>query len=391
VEDLRLSGVALHYEMNREELRRRVLRSLRGEGFRVRDGRLIRPATSEKSTIRAMHEPAVSHSIEVAKEGLHRHEDNLLGSIASGGEVVPEDMDPELVEVRPGSREELLFRYARLHWSIPISRGYGRRLRYLVKDRANGKLIGLFGLADPVFSIPGRDEWIGWGATEKQANLPHLMDAFVLGAVQPYSQLLGGKLTAMLMTATEVREAFAHKYAGHVSTIRGRTFDGRLALVTTTSALGKSSVYDRLRYGDRVLFQSVGFTEGWGEFHFSDGVYNDLLSYANRYCSPTFRHKEWGGDGFRNKREVVLKVLPKLGISREWLNHGVKREIFVVPLAKNSREFLRGHRSRLHWYDQSADELFQFFKRRWLIPRSEREVGWREWQPESWRLWADES
>jgi hypothetical protein len=377
--------------MNHEKLRLRVLKSLRGEGFRIQNGRLIRPGALEKTNIRAMHQPAVSHSIAVAQEGLHRHEDALLGSIASGQEVVPENIYPELVEVQPDSREELLFRYARLHWSIPISRGYGRRLRYLVRDRSNGKLIGLFGLADPVYSIPGRDDWIGWGGATKEANLPHLMDAFVLGAVQPYSQLLGGKLTAMLMTSTEVRKVFTRKYTGHVSTIRGRTFDGRLALLTTTSALGKSSVYDRIKYDNRVLFQSVGFTEGWGEFHFSDGVYADLLSYANRYCTPSQRNKEWGGEGFRNKREVVLKVLPKLGISREWLNHGVKREIFVIPLAKNSREFLCGHRDRLHWYDQSADELFQFFKQRWLIPRSQRETAWRSWRPDSWRLWPAEN
>jgi len=260
----------------------------------------------------------------------------------------------------------------------------------LVVDRSNGKLVGLFGLADPVFSIPGRDNWIGWGARAKDANLSHLMDAFVLGGVQPYSQLLGGKLTAMLMTSAEVRKVFAEKYAGHLSTIRGRSFDGRLALITTTSALGRSSIYDRLRYEDRLLFQSVGFTEGWGEFHFSDGVYSDLLAYANRYCSPTLRNKDWGGEGFRNKREVVLKVLPKLGISREWLNHGVQREIFVVPLAKNSREFLCGHRQRLHWYGETAAELFQFFKRRWLIPRSLRESAWKKWNPEEWRLWPKE-
>jgi Domain of unknown function (DUF4338) len=373
--------------MNRYRLRLRVLRSLRGEGFTVKNGALVPPQSVAKSTIREMHRPAVNHAISVARGGLERHETSLLRNLASGVEVVPEDVSPQLVEVLPGTIDELLFRYAKLHWSIPVSRGYGRRLRYLVKDRSNNRLIGLFGLADPVFSIPGRDEWIGWDSRARGRLLPHVMDAFVLGAVPPYSQLLGGKLTAMLMASSEVRESFRQKYEGHISIIRGRTFDGRLALITTTSALGKSAIYDRIRYDGRLLFQPVGFTEGWGEFHFSDGVYADLLAYANRYCTPTYRSPDWSGNGFRNKREVVLKVLPKLGIPREWLCHGVRREIFVVPMAKNTREFLQGHRSRLHWHSQPAASLSEYFRQRWLIPRSTREQTWKSWNPEMWRLW----
>jgi hypothetical protein len=70
---------------------------------------------------------------------------------------------PRLVEVLRDSDDELLFRYASLHWSIPTSSGYGRRLRFLVEDAHNGKLIGLFGLCDPVFSVAARDAW--WGGT----------------------------------------------------------------------------------------------------------------------------------------------------------------------------------------------------------------------------------
>ncbi|MGH8472133.1 MAG: Druantia anti-phage system protein DruA, partial [Gammaproteobacteria bacterium] len=33
-------------------------------------------------------------------------------------EVVPEQISPRVVEVEAGTQNELLFRYARLHWSI---------------------------------------------------------------------------------------------------------------------------------------------------------------------------------------------------------------------------------------------------------------------------------
>jgi hypothetical protein len=101
---------------------------------------------------------AVAHRIEQARDGLFRKEKDLLRRIASGDEIVLSRISPRLWEVLPESDEELLFRYASLHWSIPVSSGYGRRLRFLVVDDHNGKLIGQIGLGDPVYSLGPRDE-----------------------------------------------------------------------------------------------------------------------------------------------------------------------------------------------------------------------------------------
>ena len=60
------------------------------------------------------------------------NESKLLSRFASGKEVQPGKIKPRLVEVKRHSQDELLFRYACLHWSIPVSSGYGRRLRFLV-------------------------------------------------------------------------------------------------------------------------------------------------------------------------------------------------------------------------------------------------------------------
>lgn len=362
------------------------MRSLRRQGFSVNGRIVLPPGDLSKEAVRRLHEAAVEHRREHCKEGLVRYEKDLLSHIASGREVLPENVSPRLVEVEPGSKEELLFRYAGLHWSIPVSSGYGRRLRFLVTDEQNGKLIGLFGLGDPVFSLAARDEWIGWDAEAKREDLHHVMDAFVLGAVPPYSFLLCGKLIAMLTASNEVTDAFTRKYGGRRSLILGRPLDGRLALITTTSALGRSSVYNRLKYGDRLLFQSVGFTKGSGEFHFSNGLYEAISEYALKYCEPTAKQDRWG-TGFRNRREVVRKFLAKVELSAEWLYHGIKREIFVVPLAHNAREFLRGGDSRLFWFDQPADNLFEFFRERWLLPRSRNDERYRYWEPGEWALW----
>jgi hypothetical protein len=90
----------------------------------------------------------------------------------------------------PLATEELLFRYVRLHWSIPTSAGYGRRLRFLVYE-VNGKLIGLFGLSDPVFNLGPRDAWIGWDSETKARRLRYVMGLFVLGPAKSHS---GGTL-----------------------------------------------------------------------------------------------------------------------------------------------------------------------------------------------------
>src|SRR5579872_241374 len=132
--------------MNREELRGLVLRSLRKQGFRMRSGSLIGPNTADKAALRRLHETAVAHKIERSAPGLRSREQRLLGYIAAGSDVRPDAISPRLIEVKPDSEEELLFRYVALHWSIPTSSGYGRRLRFIVLDDHNKKLIGLIGL-----------------------------------------------------------------------------------------------------------------------------------------------------------------------------------------------------------------------------------------------------
>ena len=368
------------------DLKDRVLASLHRQGFRLRGGLILPPNPTDKNQIRRLHEEAVEARVSLARDGLRRHEPRLLSFIASGADVVPERVLPHLVQLRPETEHELLFRYARLHWSIPISAGYGRRLRFLVLDESNGKLIGILGIGDPVTNLHARDQWIGWDRETRRRRLHNVMVAFVLGAVPPYSKLLCGKLVASLVASDEVRAAFARKYGGRVSRIRRKPLDARLALITTTSALGRSSLYNRIRYDGQPVYIRVGFTRGSGEFHFSNGVYGDLLRLAQESCDATAKHSRWG-TGFRNKREVIRKCLATLGLSRELVYHGIQREVFVIPLARNTREFLRGEDTRLAWHHRSVAALFSAFRERWLLPRAARDESYREFYREEYRLW----
>ena len=372
-----------------ERIRSKVFRSLEKQGFELREGLLVPPDVRDKSQLRSLHREAVIHNRARSRAGLERHENRLLSRVASGREVVPENVKPVLVEVQPRSEEELLFRYARLHWSIPVSAGYGRRLRFVVYDESNEKLIGIIGMGDPVFGLGPRDKWIGWDVAARKRRLKCVMDLFVLGAIPPYSQLLCGKLVALLATSMEVQEAFRRKYGGRKAYISGRTFDGRLALLTTTSALGRSSLYNRLRYRSRTVYESVGFTSGSGDFHFSNGFYGDLRELAAQHCEATAKHPSWGG-GFRNRRELVRKTLPLLGLSTKLQYHGVQREVFAVSLAENGREFLRGEDDDLSPHEGSVGDLFEWFRKRWLLPRAGRDDRYRAFDRETYRLWGGE-
>ena len=123
--------------------------------------------------MRAMHRDAVEHRLAKAKGGLVNYERRLLERIANGSELDPGRIEPRLVEVESDSKDELLFRYASLHWSIPVSSGYGRRIRFLVVDAQNEKLIGLIGLGDPVMNLGPRDAYIGWDRETRHARMHH--------------------------------------------------------------------------------------------------------------------------------------------------------------------------------------------------------------------------
>ncbi len=385
-------------------LKTRIVNSLKTQGFKVQDNQIYLPENLDKKKIKELHYEAVRHKIEEYKKGLIQHEPNLIQRFAHGEEIVLDKINPKLVEVHAGSENSLLFRYAGLHWSIPVSSGYGRRLRYLVIDEHTDKVMGLFGLGDPVFSLRHRDQWVGWNFEDRKERLHHVVDAFVLGAVPPYSFLLGGKLIALLATSNEVREAFKRKYKNKESVIRKRKNAGDIAMITTTSALERSSMYNRLTCAEpnlsaqpdieiehlekRLVFQHVGHTQGFGDFHFSNGIYGSLTAYAKSNATATASHESWG-PGFRNRQEVVQKTLGKLGLPKSWLNHGIKREIYLAPLAKNTRAFLCGNDSELNYYDQPVSELFKWYCERWLLPRSKQNERYKQWNPQELELWGN--
>ena len=380
----------------RASLRHQVEQHLARQGFVLNNGRILAPVLTDKSRLRALHWEAVAEQRCRAENTLRRHEANFIRRIACGDDVDISKIEPTLVPVTSSRTEEAaLWRWCALHWSIPVSNGYGRRLRFLVVDRGHDdKVMGLIGLADPVFGMKPRDEWIGWNWERRKIALTNIMDAFVLGAIPPYSALRGGKLIALLATSHDVRQAFQIKYGDRRTIISQRNPHAQLALITTTSAYGRSSVYNRLQRPDRTLsFLPVGFTSGSGDFHLSGSIYTSLMEYAKRngLAQRTQRHERWPGyeaGSPRSRRAVFDCALTALGFDPKALRlHGVQRQVFVAPLMANASSFLRGEDSEPDWSDLPSSDLVRWWRDRWAVPRACRDDTWRGFHPETWRLW----
>jgi hypothetical protein len=366
-------------------------RELINSGWALSTRNIEMSGVESKQAIRRRHESQRTERAQRELAVVKQHGAKLIEEFANGSEIYPHNFSPRLIPVDGGSWEALIFRFATLLWSVPVSQGYGRRMRYLVRDESNNRLVGLIALMDPVFNLRARDSVIGWDSRQRKDRLYHVMDAYVLGAVPPYDRLLGAKFVALAAASDEVRKDFARKYRGKETIIQGIRKQASLVLVTTTSALGRSSIYNRLQLPnekDRV-YRSVGFSEGWGHFHISENAFDELRVWLRSKGDPYADGHEYGS-GPNWRLRTIRRGLDLLGLDSQLLRHGIKREVFLAPLASNYREFLRGDAGRPTYYHRDLLGLTEFFKQRWMIPRSERISEWREWtRKNTWQTIVD--
>ncbi len=357
--------------MKAESLRRKILRDLNEQGFEINKGIIYCDEDIRKKKIRSLHSKAKHIKLEENKQFISENKDTLIDYFAEGEDINPAKFSPIIHQVESDSLYSSLFRFATLMWSVPVSQGYGRRTRFLVFDENINKLVGLFALCDPVFNVRVRDQWIEWDQNQRRERLYNVMDVFILGAVPPYSRLLCGKFIALATTSDIVRKSIWKKYKGSSSIIMKKKKDPHLVLLTTTSALGRSSLYNRLSTNDGICFRKLGFTEGWGHFHLNNSTFLKMRRYLEERDHPVAKSYKYGG-GPNWRIRVSRTCLEQIGLSNNLLRHGIKREFYGIPLAENFREYLHGKSCQPKYYNVKFDNLVEFFKDRWMIPRSER-------------------
>ncbi len=180
------------------------------------------------------------------------------------------------------------------------------------------------------------------------------------------------------MVSNEVRDRFAQKYQD--KNVKSKV-PNRLLFVTTTSAYGKSSIYDRITHESQKVGEFIGYTSGWGTFHFSEEIYDDQLRLLE---SKGVDIRRGYGTGASRKLRLIYKALRLLGIPDASF-HNVKRGYYIFPNVSNLSGVIHSHEKPL-LYDRPFDKPTSHWMLRWCIPRSTRIQTWKAFNP---RLFVD--
>ena len=227
-------------------------------------------------------------------------------------------------------------------------------------------------------------------------------DVSICGAVAPYNELLGGKLVALLLASSEVRDHYARRYGGQVSVIAsqmaGRAISkpADLRLLTTTSLYGVgSSQYNRLalRASEHDLLEqdirwnSIGRskTGGFGTLHLGADTAHALRQMAqNLHTSRRVNNRF--GEGTSPRLRQIREGLDALGIASDSvLHHATPRLFYACELGGDAKASLLGMAGE-EAQPSPANAIAKAWRRRWLdgrIRRPETLDGMRSQGPES--------
>ena len=218
-----------------------------------------------------------------------------------------------------------------------------------------------------------------------------MADITVCGAVEPYSQILGGKLVSMLAASPEVILAYRARYGQHeseiASSMAGRPIvrPAHLVFLGTTSLYGVgSSQYNRLRMpaellggrpGERLEYVQLGKSNAYGTSQFSSGTVEALVALVEQ-TSNGQRVNSIFGEGVSPKLRKLRDGLLALGLpGDQLLQHGRHRIVYGVPLVRNLQEYLLGMEEQPDYLFDLKDPkrgtaiIVNWWIQRWLSKR----------------------
>jgi hypothetical protein len=329
---------------------------------------LIPPTSYSKDIIKKSMIFSRNERIKRDQKWIAEHLTEAQKNIASGEEVLNSAIQPR-IEVCETEKQHNLFRILRYTWSSPSSDYVGRRIRILLRDDAipGSPIIGIAALGSSIIHIPQRDKYIGWDIKTRTDKIASIMDAYVIGAMPPYSYLLGGKLVSYSLASNELRKIFKDKYCNAETIIKKRKISD-LALIMTTSLYGKhSSQYNRLNFGNQPLYRNIGMTAGYGSLHISNETFKEMFKLV---IENGLKVNNKFGDGPNWRMRVVRSACDLLGLDSDLiLKHSFPRGLYLVPLASNWRKYLQGKNDILHYRNLPLDTLSQYWHERWFEMR----------------------
>jgi len=221
----------------------------------------------------------------------------------------------------------------RLIHTMEFTANPGRNVKFYVKDRVSGKILGIICLGSDVTSLGARDTFIGWSKDNKfkDGKLKHTSIGTTICCAQPLGfNFLGGKLVAALVTSSVVRDAWKKLY--------GQTLVG----LSTTSLYGIHSMYNSI-----PLWKTLGSSSGKIALKPDDSTYEVWHEWlkeneADEYKRQTTQKEGVAGPPTGVKQKVINMIFRAVGVKASTYMHGFKRGIFYADMYENGKEFLRG-------------------------------------------------
>lgn len=361
-----------------KKFKKEIINTLERQGYVVSSDGSFELVDDDRESKRQAHVLAKAERIALREDFILHKFDQMKKHMIEGKELDVRKIDPVLKEVKPSSKEEGIFRWWNLvWWSLPYERAYGRQMRFVVWDKYHDAPIGLIGLQSPILSWSARDQFLGIKQEDRDFWINQSLSAQRIGSLPPYNEVLGGKLVTLLMTANTVRNNFHDKYKNKKTVMKERTLPAKLLFITTTGAYGKSSVYQRLRFNGEVVSKFIGYTQGTGTFHVPDALYKKLLVFLKDKGVDVRRGY---GSGPSRKMRLIDMAFQELGFKNGVL-HGIKRAVYLFPFVTNLKEVVSSDEDPI-WVDRSEDELTEYWKKRWILPRLKNRSSYRNFTPQ---------
>ena len=247
----------------------------------------------------------------------------------------------------------------RLIHSMEFTANPGRNVKFYVKDKVSGKVLGMICLGSDVTSLGVRDELIGWNKENKfkEGKLNHTAIGTTICCVQPLGfNMLGGKLVAQMVTSKVVRDTWKKLY--------GQTLVG----ISTTALYGIHSMYNGI-----PQWKTLGETKGKISLKPDDKFYD----VWHQWLKDNKREEYDSKVGVRAngqpvtgiKQKIIQMIYQELGIKRAKYEHGFKRGCYFANIYQNGKEFLRSEINEdqleiRNMFDRDIEYIDSWWKRK---------------------------
>lgn len=358
--------------INSIDLKNEIINSLSNQGFIINKD--ITPENFEKDIIKKIHSQKRLEQLAVHKNFLLDNLDFVREYSKKSKKIIPKKIKLKLLEVKSDSDEAKLFLWWNLAWwSLPFDRPFGRQMRFMLWDEYHNSPFGLIGLQSPPLVSKIRDSYLGLVNGTREIWINQSLYAQRLGAIPPYNELLGGKMIGLSLQSNEIRDRYAEKYENSITLMKSRIIPNRLLFITTTSAFGKSSVYERIKFENDLIVRFLGYTSGAGTFQLSEELYRKCLKFLEQEGFNTTRGY---GSGPSRKMKLISTAFAKLKI-KNFQYHNIKRGMYLIPLVKNLNSVIHENEEP-DYKTRNFSDLSTYWLNRWAIPRSIRTQEWKK-------------